>query len=124
MAGNAQTFIDALHHLEETRETGPIAGLFADDADVSNPLVKHAGEGTAGADAFWTSYRAAFEDIRSEFRNVVEEDDLVILEWTSTGATKGGDFTYGGVSVIEYGEGGITAFRSYFDPAVIGRTLS
>jgi len=34
----AQTFIDALWHLEGTGEAGSIADLFAPDATVSNPL--------------------------------------------------------------------------------------
>ena len=49
----------------------------------------------------------------------VLSDDAVILEWVSSGESKEGPFRYGGTSVIEYGEGGITAFRAYFDPAQV-----
>lgn len=119
MPSKADTFIDALHKLEESRDAGPIAALFAPDADVSNPLVKHSGEGKQGAEAFWTSYRAAFETIRSDFRNIVENEKVSILEWVSEGSLKEGPLRYGGVSVVEFGDGGITAFRAYFDPAQV-----
>lgn len=119
MPQKADTFIAALHTLEESRDVGPIAALFAPDATTSNPLVKHAGEGKQGAEAFWTSYRAAFETIRSEFRNIFEDDNVAILEWVSEGSSKEGPVHYGGVSVVEYGEGGVTAFRAYFDPTQV-----
>ena len=124
MPQKADIFIQALYRLEHDRDTGPIAALYAPDADISNPLVKHASEGQGGAEAFWTKYRAAFETIHSEFRNIVEDDKSALLEWVSSGESKEGPFRYGGVSVIEYGEGsedggGITAFRAYFDPAQV-----
>lgn len=119
MPQKADTFIAALHTLEESRDVGPIAALFAPDADTSNPLVKHAGEGKQGAKAFWTSYRAAFETIHSEFRNIVEDDKVAILEWVSKGSSKEGPVHYGGVSVVEYDDRGITGFRAYFDPAQV-----
>lgn len=119
MPGKAQTFIDALRRLEETGEVEPIAALFAPDATTSNPLVKHADEGQGGAAAFWTGYRKAFETIRSDFRNIVEDDKVAILEWVSEGTSKDGPVRYGGVSVVEHGEDGITAFRAYFDPAQV-----
>ena len=119
MPAKADTFIQALYRLEHEREVEPIASLFAPDADVSNPLVKHAHEGEGGAAAFWTGYRAAFETIHSEFRNIVEDDKASLLEWVSEGTSKNGPFRYGGVSVIEWGEGGITGFRAYFDPTQV-----
>ena len=119
MPQKADTFIAALYKLEDDRDVGPIAALYADGADISNPLVKHSSEGPPGAEAFWTQYRAAFETIHSDFRNIVEDDKSALLEWVSSGESKEGPFRYGGVSVIEYGEGGITAFRAYFDPAQV-----
>ena len=121
---NAQSFIEALHRLEESGDVEPIARLFANGADVSNPLVEHQREGEDGARAFWSTYRGSFDSIRSEFRNIVERHGVVMLEWISTGAVKGRDLRYGGVSVLEFGEGGITAFRSYFDPAKVGRAVT
>lgn len=124
MAERADTFIDALHKLEAEQDVEPIAALFAAGADVSNPMVKHAGEGEQGAAQFWRGYRMTFDTIESSFRHIVEQGDVVLLEWTSTGAMEGTDIRYGGVSVIEYGEGGITAFRTYFDPTPLTKTAS
>lgn len=124
MPAKADTFIQALYRLESDREVEPIASLFAPDADVSNPLVKHAGEGEGGAAAFWTSYRSAFETVHSEFRNIVEDDRASLLEWVSQGTSKSGPFRYGGVSVVEWGNGKVTAFRTYFDPAQVLPPLS
>jgi limonene-1,2-epoxide hydrolase len=123
MTGQAQLFIDALARLEGDSDVGPIASLFADGAEISNPLVAHDGEGQAGAAAFWRSYRATFETIRSEFRHVVEDGGTVFLEWVSVGSIGGRPVRYGGVSVLEGGEGGLTAFRAYFDPAPLNRAM-
>ncbi len=121
MASRAETFIDALRMLEDGGDVGPIAALFTDDADISNPLVEHREEGEGGARAFWTSYRSAFGRIHSEFRNIVEQDGVSLLEWVSEGDAGGEPIRYGGVSVLEHGDGGITAFRTYFDPTQVRR---
>lgn len=113
MSEQTDQFIEALRRLEENGDPEPIAALFASDAKVSNPLVEHEGEG--GAREFWAKYRAAFEAIRSEFRHVVEADGVAMLEWTSEGQAGGASVRYGGVSVLEHGESGIAAFRTYFD---------
>lgn len=115
MSKKTEEFIEALHRLEDGGDAGPIAALFAEDADVANPLVAHRQEGEEGALSFWRSYREAFETIRSEFRNIVEEDGVAMLEWVSEGRADGGAVRYGGVSVLEHGEDGIKAFRTYFD---------
>ncbi len=123
MEQRTQRFIDALGQLEASGDAGPIAALFADGADVSNPMVRHESEGKGGAHEFWTRYRASFETISSTFRNIVDGQDVALLEWTSEGRMKGGEVRYGGVSVLEFGEGGITAFRTYFDPTPLTATL-
>ena len=123
MTDRVQQFIDALGKLEADSDVDTIAGLFADGADISNPLTKHAGEGEAGAATFWSSYRTTFDTIRSTFRNIVEAGDVACLEWTSEATIKGQDVRYGGVSVLEFGEGGLTAFRTYFDPATLGQQV-
>lgn len=116
MHDKTRAFIDALEQLERDSDAETIAKLFADDADVSNPMVEHVGEGEAGALAFWRNYRKAFGTIRSEFRDIVEDGNVAMLEWTSTGTSDGQDFRYGGVSAIEHGDGGIASFRTYFNP--------
>lgn len=122
---DAQTFIDALHRLETDREVDPIAALYAPDADIINPVVEHDHEGPGGARAFWEAYRDTFDTIHSDFRHVLEEGGAAMLEWTSRGtATDGTRFEYSGVSVLEYGEGGIHRFRAYFDPKGLGEQLT
>jgi hypothetical protein len=115
-----QTFIAALRTLEESGDTGPIVALFGEGAEISNPLVKHEAGGPEAAERFWSAYRGTFETVRSEFRNVVEQTGVSMLEWVSEGVTVRGDpFRYGGVSVIEFAGGRISAFRTYFDTAQI-----
>lgn len=116
MGNLTQAFIEALHHLEETGEVERIAALFAAEAEIANPIVQHESGNPQAATAFWQRYRSGFATIRSEFRNVVEADHVIMLEWVSDGQTAAGPFRYGGVSVIEHESGRVTAFRSYFDP--------
>ena len=114
-----KSFIGALRDLEEKGDASRMAELFADDAEVSNPMVKYQGHGRQAALAFWQSYRSAFQTIRSEFRTVLEGDGVAMLEWTSQGRTESGQVRYGGVTVIEYRSDRLIAFRSYFDPPVL-----
>lgn len=110
-------FIRALEALELEGDIEPIAQLHAPDADISNPLVQHQHKGVDGARDFWRTYRESFEQIKSEFHHIVAEDDVAILEWTSTGSMADGrPVAYRGVSVIEFGPDGIKTFRTYFDP--------
>ena len=124
MEERTQRFIDALGQLEASKDAGPIAALFAEGADVSNPMVRHEAEGQGGAHAFWTRYRASFETISTSFRTIVDGQDAALLEWVSEGRMKGEPVRYGGVSVLEFGEGGITAFRTYFDPTPLAAVLN
>ncbi|QAY77827.1 SDR family oxidoreductase [Sphingosinicella sp. BN140058] len=122
MSRFADRFIEALRHLEESGETSAIVDLFADGAEISNPLVKHEAGGREAAERFWTSYRAAFSAIRSEFRQVADAGGTAFLEWVSSGtAANGTSFRYGGVSVIEHDGQRIGSFRTYFDTAQIPR---
>lgn len=122
---DARTFIDALHRLEGERDLDTIAGLYAEDANIANPVVAHKHEGPGGARAFWEAYRKTFGEIRSEFHHVMEEDGAAMLEWTSTGtAADGKSFRYRGVSVLEFDGGGIHRFRAYFDPKELGDQLT
>ena len=122
MTLDAKTFIDALHRLEADRETDAIARLYSPDAVISNPLVDKRGQ--EGAAAFWTAYRESFDDIRSEFSSILEADGRIALEWRSTGSAKGKPFAYEGVSILEVDGEAITAFRTYFDTAQLGRELT
>jgi ketosteroid isomerase-like protein len=108
-------FIDALHRLESDRDVEGIASLFSQDAEVSNPLVHREEGGTHAAREFWSQYRDAFDDIRSDFRSVRDADGVSFLEWHSEGSIDGKSFRYDGVSVLEQANGKIAAFRAYFD---------
>jgi len=120
----AQTFIDALHKLEDAKDVEPIASLYAEDADISNPVTRHEHQGPDGARDFWSSYRSAFDEIHSDFRHVLEDGNTAILEWTSRGrAGDGNEIGYGGVTVLEFEDDRIQSFRTYFDPRNLGVQL-
>src|SRR5689334_21410031 len=86
--GRARAFIDALERLEHTRDVEPIVALFDPHAELLNPTDARRGmHGVEGARAFWLAYRASFDAIRSDFRHVLEQDDVAVLEWMSTGRT-------------------------------------
>jgi ketosteroid isomerase-like protein len=110
-----QNFIAALGRLEEERDVDTIAGLFADDAEVANPMVHHESGGAEAARSFWSQYRDAFDEIHSDFRTVTEKDGTAFLEWTSKGSLDGKPFTYGGVTLLVGDGDRITSFRTYFD---------
>ena len=89
----AQRFIDALHTLEADRDPDPLAELYAADAIAGNTATTT----TPAPKEFWSGYRDAFDEIRSDFRHVVTGDDAVALEWVSTGRLAGGgDIEYEG----------------------------
>ncbi len=124
-ASKGQRFVDALHALEEGNDAEPLAALHGDDADISNPLVPHVHRGQQGARDFWSAYRGTFDTIRSEFHHVEDAGDASFLEWTSTGrSTQGRDFSYRGVSVVEWSGDQVRAFRAYFDPRHLGQQIA
>ena len=121
----ARRFIDALHTLESDRTADALAGLYAQDATSGNIATTRTYEGPDGAREFWTGYREAFGEIRSEFRNVVAGDGAAMLEWQSTGTLAGGDeVAYEGVTVLETSGDRITRSTAYFDPRAIVGHLS
>lgn len=120
----ARTFIDALHTLEDTKDAGPLAALYTEDAKVGNLLVPDHFSGTEGAQNFWTEYRGTFDTARSEFRNVFATDAGAALEWTTTGTGfEGGDFKYSGVTLLEFGGGKVSRSSAYFDPKSLGSQI-
>ena len=123
MTDRVKQFIDALAKLEAEGDAAPIAALFADGADISNPLGTHPSAGEGGAAAFWSAYRATFETITSTFRTIVESGDVACLEWVSEATIDRAGVRYGGTSIIEFGDQGIRAFRTYFDPEKLGRQV-
>ena len=121
----AQRFIDALHTLESDRTADALAGLYADDAKSGNIATTRTYDGPEGAKEFWTGYREAFGEIRSEFRNVVSDEGASLLEWRSEGTVASGDdVVYEGVTVLEHDGDRITRSTAYFDPRAIVDHLS
>ena len=120
----AHTFIDALHTLEDSKDVGPLAALYSEDAKTGNLLAPDHFSGTDGARKFWTEYRGTFETARSEFRNVFATDAGAALEWTTTGTGfEGGDFEYSGVTILEFSGGKVSRSSAYFDPKALGSQI-
>lgn len=120
----ARRFIDALHELEERRDVEKLVQLFSDGAELQNPVIAPT-HGKEGVREFWEHYRKSFGDVHSRFLNVVSDDRSALLEWRSEGTSANGTrFRYGGVSVLEFGDGGIERFRTYFDPSNLGTQIS
>jgi ketosteroid isomerase-like protein/rubrerythrin len=112
----AQRFVEALRALEERYDLERMVALFDETAEIRNPTDDTPRVGQSGAREFWRAYRDSFEEIRSDFSNVVETDGTAVLEWTSRGRILGGrPIDYSGVSVIELQDGKVRRFRSYFD---------
>lgn len=124
-AVNADTFIEALRAVEQQGDVEPMAALFADDAELRNPSDLHAHRGPDGAREFWRAYRATFEHVESSFRRIVADERGAALEWTSQGRAAGGtDFTYEGVTLLEWEGDRLGRFRAYFDPSDLTGAVS
>ncbi len=119
---SANHFIKELHDIEQGDDDAidRITGLFTDNAELSNPMIQREGGPRAGRDQireFWRDYRAAFEEIHSEFSNVTAGERSAGLFWRSTGTHANGEpVAYDGVSLLEFDESGkIARFKGYFD---------
>src|SRR5918998_4274925 len=116
-----QQFIDALAALERERNGERITALFGPESEVGNIVSPRQFSGVEGARAFWEAYRDTFGEVTSTFRNVIVNDGLAALEWTTTGTSAAGaSILYEGVSILEMDDGKITRFRAYFDPHDLG----
>ena len=123
--GMAGRFIAALGQLEAERDVDALVALYADDAETGNVNAPEGFSGPDGARTFWTEYRGTFGEMRSEFRNTIEADGRVALEWTTTGTSVDGEpVEYSGVSIIEVQGDKIARFRAYFDPRALGRQIA
>lgn len=116
MAGMAQTFADALQQTEEARDPAPLVALFAEGAELRNLAITESGPGAA--QRFWQTYLDQFDEIRSTFSHLIEQDGQAALVWTSEGAQKGGHpIAYRGVSVVEHEGGKVRRFETIYDSA-------
>jgi ketosteroid isomerase-like protein len=114
-----ERFIDALEEAERTRNAEPLVDLFADDAEATSLARSEPLTGRHGVRQFWEEYLRAFGEIRSEFTNIIENDQGAVLEWISRGTLPNGQpVAYRGVSVLETDGRLIQRFRTYYDSAV------
>ena len=120
----ANEFIQALWTLEETKDVGPLAGLYAEDALIGNLIAPDQYSGPDGARTFWTEYRGSFDAAKSKFRNVIAGDGSAALEWTTEGTSfNGSPLSYSGVTILEIEDGKVTRSSAYFNPADLGRQM-
>jgi ketosteroid isomerase-like protein len=114
-----ERFIDALQEAERTRQVEDLVDLFADDAEATSLARSEPLTGRHGVRQFWEEYLGAFGEIRSEFTNVIENDQGSVLEWVSRGTLPNGQpVAYRGVSVLESDGRLVQRFRTYYDSAV------
>jgi ketosteroid isomerase-like protein len=120
MASNiAEKFIQTLQQVEENKNVEPLVSLFTEDAQLSNLASASPLQGKDGARQFWQKYLSVFQQIHSNFTNVVESNGSAVLEWNSEGTlTSGEPLKYQGVSIIETVNGKVQRFRTYYDSAV------
>lgn len=118
----ADRFITELHRIEDGDAAGidRIVDMFADNAELTNPLIERDGGSRSGRDqiaGFWRDYQTAFKDIHSEFFDVTASDHSVGLFWRSAGTnTTGQPLEYEGVSLLVLDESGkIARFKGFFD---------
>ena len=118
-------FVSALRTLEATRDAGPLTALYSSEAKCGNLIAPDQFEGPDGANQFWTEYRDAFGETKSEFRNIIVGAQRAALEWTTTGTSLAGkSVQYSGVTLLEMDDQKVTRSCAYFDPGALGRQMT
>lgn len=113
----AEKFKEALWKLEEDQDPKALVEIHTEDCSVGNVAVPQTFDGHDGLREFWTSYRATFDTLKSEFRNVFADGDgHAALEWTTEGSANNNTVSYDGVSILEIEDGKVKRFMAYFDP--------
>lgn len=121
---NAERFINALHQCESQHSPDPLLELFTDDIELQRLKSDEPYRGLQGARDFWNEYLALFNDLRSEFKNVIEAPGFAVLEWTTTGHFQNGaPVSYRGVSILEFQGDRVRRFRTYYDSAVFTQSV-
>jgi ketosteroid isomerase-like protein len=115
----ASRFMQTLQQIEASREVEPLVALFTEQAELSNLATPNPLVGQEGARQFWQKYLSVFDQIHSTFTHVTEDQNSIVLEWTSEGALSTSEpVKYQGVSVLETADGKVQRFRTYYDSAV------
>ena len=115
----ARSFVAALRSFESDGEPSGLVAQFTEGATVSR--MDGRGERT-DVEAFWREYRAQFDRVSTTFRNAVEGDGEVALEWDSDVVSAAGNpLTYSGVTVlvIDPQSDVVTSARTYYDSAAL-----
>lgn len=121
----ADRFIERLLRFEEqgAEALEDLVALFADDADIVNPALYHAGRSRVGPDElrrFWLTYRDTLGEAHSEFERVTTSEDAAGLFWTTRASGHEGvssnAIAYDGATALVFDEEGrIRHFRAYFN---------
>ena len=112
----AEQFVEALWKLEEDEDVDALVQIHTEDCEVGNVSVPRTFTGHDGLREFWSSYRATFGEMKSEFRNVFADDaGHAALEWTTNATSDGNDVSYEGVSILEIEGDKVRRFKAYFD---------
>lgn len=118
--GTTRRFTDALHTLESSGDTGPMAELFTSDATVQSIDGLPDRTGPDGVSALFTTYLEQFRRISTDFTVVTEGAASSTLEWVSEAtAADGRELSYRGVTIIDVAGGAITGFRTVYDSAAL-----
>jgi limonene-1,2-epoxide hydrolase len=111
----ADSFIEALHELEENRDVEALVEIHTEDCEIGNVSVSETFRGHDGLREFWTEYRKTFGEMKSTFRNVFATEEGAALEWTTEGTSNGDTVSYDGVSILEIEGDKVRRFMAYFD---------
>lgn len=112
-----QSFMDALHRLEDAGDFADICGLFAEDAPLQAPGRERGYRGPEGARRFWGEYLNSFSSIHSDFDQVIVGGSRAALSWTARGRLRHHrvEIAYPGVTLLEFRGDRIARFRTVFD---------
>lgn len=119
---HAQTFIDALHTLEQgsTGDVAALVALYADNATLTNSALDSKNAKMKGAPQitkFWTEYKETLGEVFSKFHHLTTGENAAGLFWTTQGTNPAGDeVNYHGATLLQFDEEGkIEFFRGYYD---------
>jgi hypothetical protein len=116
-------FIHRLQEAERTFNSKELIAIFEKNAEVLNLTRNNTSTKTEHADSpeqFWRQYLHAFQKVESRFGNRIDNGEVAVLEWHSSGILPMGiPIEYSGVSILEYSGTQIKKFRTYYDSAAL-----
>ncbi len=108
----------ALAAVEQRAELDGMVSLFTPEATLSRADHSEIAHGVDGARQFWSSYRAAFLTVHTEFTSDADAPGVLTLSWLTRGrGADGAGVSFRGITVIEHHNGRITRLQQLFDPA-------